>query len=45
MQNALNEAGVQEHNGVDIQTGLGYIIQDGVIVFMPGTKVEPGTVV
>ena len=40
-----NEAGVQEHNGVDIQTGLGYIIQDGIIVFMPGTKVEPGTVV
>ena len=40
-----NEAGVREHNGVDIQSGLGYMIQDGIIVFMPGTKVDPGTVI
>jgi hypothetical protein len=30
---------------VDIQSGKGYMIQDGIIVFMPGTTVEPGTVI
>tara|TARA_B110000977_G_scaffold193449_1_gene268450 strand:- start:784 stop:1887 length:1104 start_codon:yes stop_codon:yes gene_type:complete len=40
-----NEQGVKDHNGVDVQSGLGYMIQDGIIVFMPGTTIEAGTVI
>jgi glucose-1-phosphate adenylyltransferase len=40
-----NASNVRDHHGVDVQTGKGYIIQDGIIVFMPGTTVEAGTVI
>jgi hypothetical protein len=30
---------------VDPETGKGYVIQDGIIVFMPGTVVAAGTVI
>jgi glucose-1-phosphate adenylyltransferase len=47
-----NENGEKDKNGLDInrvtvdpETGKGYVIQDGIIVFMPGTVVAAGTVI
>jgi hypothetical protein len=36
---------VKDLDAVDKKTGLGYVIQDGIIVVTKGTVLEPGTVI
>lgn len=40
-----NAAGVKDFDGVDEETGFGYVIQDGIITIMQGTTIEPGTII
>jgi glucose-1-phosphate adenylyltransferase len=41
----INEGAVKDLDAVDKKTGLGYVIQDGIIVVTKGTVLEPGTVI
>ena len=41
----INEGAAKDLDAVDEKTGLGYVIQDGIIVVTKGTVLEPGTVI
>ena len=41
----INEGAVKDLDAVDKKTGLGYVIQDGIIVVTKGTVLKPGTVI